>query len=349
MASDVGGLSNGLRNGRPNGVVMPQAAHAMALNDADPLASRSIGSARVDSTQSCGFVMSSDGCGVWYGGCRPSKPACTVTGTRGVAIQGQDEECSDQYQSGTFPMRNTCRYGAIGGPVVKELVDGEPNALKRLREQKHGQGHESSGIVDLMSTAVERRVREEQVSMSSGVLDLGKNSTSSGSSRTRSPLYTAPSGSRSAFVRFLVYFGFDSKTKEHMHGLFRRWDDGPRRVPDSQGASKHLNAPPGEHAIWRGFHSGRMADHCYDEYKSSGVFHVLCEPLDDEVQYIVVRGARPGIYTSRLDVIRRGLGFRGGSVLRFVGSPEDAFRAFQDYLRAGKTGVLSDRIDTEIL
>uniref|UniRef100_A0A0W0F774 Uncharacterized protein n=1 Tax=Moniliophthora roreri TaxID=221103 RepID=A0A0W0F774_MONRR len=74
-----------------------------------------------------------------------------------------------------------------------------------------------------------------------------------------------------------------------------------------------------------------------------GVFdalQVIPVNKDKSLLYILTRGIAPGVYTSKSQLIRDGLQFRGGTVTVYKGSHAEARCIFDDWKAHGKVKLL---------
>ncbi|KAE9396622.1 hypothetical protein BT96DRAFT_801708, partial [Gymnopus androsaceus JB14] len=95
-----------------------------------------------------------------------------------------------------------------------------------------------------------------------------------------------------------------------------------------------------EHKLAKKFTNLAQADAYYQECLTSGVFDVLQHPpVEDEV-LLVVKGAKPGVYTKRLTFLIEGLAWRGGVVMSAIGPRARADIQFRRWEVAGQTEVL---------
>ncbi|KAK7021050.1 hypothetical protein VNI00_017539 [Paramarasmius palmivorus] len=123
-----------------------------------------------------------------------------------------------------------------------------------------------------------------------------------------------------------------------------RPDHKPSRYSDSLNTGEILTGaiaicppPRGQH-IYRSFVDGLLGKNCYVECLEFGIFSLLKMDIGPNVFFIVVQGVRPGIYTRTKQLVSDGLVWRGGVVVRLLGTAADAHRVFQKFNAAGKVG-----------
>ncbi|KAJ3717367.1 hypothetical protein C8R42DRAFT_644622 [Lentinula raphanica] len=96
-----------------------------------------------------------------------------------------------------------------------------------------------------------------------------------------------------------------------------------------------------KHCIYKKFETRALAEKIHAELAKSGVLNLLRpQPVKDEV-FIVLKGVCPGVYTKRLDLLVRGLAWRGGEVMGTTGARRDALKVFEEWEAEGRTEVLA--------
>ncbi|KAK7037557.1 hypothetical protein VNI00_011049 [Paramarasmius palmivorus] len=134
------------------------------------------------------------------------------------------------------------------------------------------------------------------------------------------------------YKRWIVYLGKDPDMGLYVHGIFINWQGG---------AAEYLKEGSKEHLIWRPFENVVIANEYYRECESTGIFKILRRPSNDFTHYIVQEGMHPGVYSSKTDLVTRGLRYRGGIVEVFIGTTLDAEDRYNQLIRQRKISTLS--------
>ncbi|KAK7041697.1 hypothetical protein VNI00_008986 [Paramarasmius palmivorus] len=130
-------------------------------------------------------------------------------------------------------------------------------------------------------------------------------------------------------TRYIVYYGVNRS-----YGYFDRWPTLERQGDrDILGASILCDNRKG--TVKRSFHDGVWARKCYVECLQYNIFHMLGQDIGTRVFYIVVKGVEPGVYTSRMGLVKDGLNWHAGVVYRLLGDRADAERLFRLFDAAG--------------
>ncbi|KAJ3726339.1 hypothetical protein C8R42DRAFT_640004 [Lentinula raphanica] len=99
-----------------------------------------------------------------------------------------------------------------------------------------------------------------------------------------------------------------------------------------------------EHRLMKKFQHEADATRSYNECEAGGILELL-RPLPHSREiFIVAEGSLPGVYVTRLSLMIEGLDWRGGRVVSFVGTYQDAKSLFQEWDSSGQTRVLTGDI-----
>ncbi|KAJ3738048.1 hypothetical protein EV360DRAFT_26343, partial [Lentinula raphanica] len=94
------------------------------------------------------------------------------------------------------------------------------------------------------------------------------------------------------------------------------------------------------HRLMKRFASKAEATTSYKECESCGILELL-RPLPKSKEiFIVIEGVLPGVYDSRLGLMIQGLDWRGGRVVSFAGTQQEAKNLFQEWDSRGETRIL---------
>ncbi|KAJ3823094.1 hypothetical protein F5880DRAFT_1482869 [Lentinula raphanica] len=102
-----------------------------------------------------------------------------------------------------------------------------------------------------------------------------------------------------------------------------------------------------EHRLMKRFQHEADATRSYKECEACGILDLLRPLPHNREIFIVAEGALPGVYlmlSSRLSLMIEGLNWRGGRVVSFVGTYQDAKSLFQEWDSSGQTSVLTNDI-----
>ncbi|THU81327.1 hypothetical protein K435DRAFT_693807, partial [Dendrothele bispora CBS 962.96] len=72
------------------------------------------------------------------------------------------------------------------------------------------------------------------------------------------------------------------------------------------------------------FDDSTLAEKCYADCEQYKIFEFLETPWKYNEHFIVLEGVQPDVYTGRAQLMKSGLGWRGGHVIRFHGTRHDA-------------------------
>ncbi|KAK1236163.1 hypothetical protein PQX77_000594 [Marasmius sp. AFHP31] len=133
----------------------------------------------------------------------------------------------------------------------------------------------------------------------------------------------------SKYPAYVVYYGKDSA-----HGLFTGW----RSVAGRPGANSLCK---GDNHIVKGFLDPNVAKKFYQEFVQSDASKVIAVPPCADERFIVVQGAKPGVYEDRRSMVIFGLEYGGGRVRRFVGGRGDAQAQFTEWKEKGLVKVVN--------
>ncbi|KAK7015550.1 hypothetical protein VNI00_019084 [Paramarasmius palmivorus] len=89
------------------------------------------------------------------------------------------------------------------------------------------------------------------------------------------------------------------------------------------------------------FPDAKLAKKCYDDCVRWGVLDLLAEPWAANELFIVVKGANPGVYSGRGRLLKVGLRWRGGYVVRVLGTEPEAKLFYETYVAGGETEPLA--------
>ncbi|KAJ3766069.1 hypothetical protein FB446DRAFT_794451 [Lentinula raphanica] len=99
-----------------------------------------------------------------------------------------------------------------------------------------------------------------------------------------------------------------------------------------------------EHWLMKKFQHEADATRSYNECEAGGILELL-RPLPHSREiFIIAEGSLPGVYVTRLSLMIEGLDWRGGRVVSFVGTYQDAKSLFQEWDSSGQTRVLTGDI-----
>ncbi|KAK1223599.1 hypothetical protein PQX77_013528 [Marasmius sp. AFHP31] len=127
----------------------------------------------------------------------------------------------------------------------------------------------------------------------------------------------------SKFPAYVVYYG-----KDCTHGLFTGW----KSVVGRAGAKSLCTD---ESHIVKGFLDPKLAADHYNDFVNSDASKVLAHSPSEGERFIVVEGAKPGVYDDRRSLVIFGLQYRGGRVRRFIGGRGDAQAKFSQWKDKG--------------
>ncbi|KAK7060253.1 hypothetical protein VNI00_001018 [Paramarasmius palmivorus] len=136
----------------------------------------------------------------------------------------------------------------------------------------------------------------------------------------------------SSFPAYLVYVG---PNKEHR--LFYSWET--ILQIGVEGAKEWLAGA--KMTYYKGFTSSERARQYFRECEETGVFDALkVEPRQrgGTLYYIVSRGVKPGVYSTKHELIRDGLQWRGGQVTVWDGEEEGAMHLLNHWRAEHKVG-----------
>ncbi|KAJ3965623.1 hypothetical protein EV361DRAFT_938453 [Lentinula raphanica] len=136
---------------------------------------------------------------------------------------------------------------------------------------------------------------------------------------------------------YVVYQGQD-----RTHGLFFAWTSISNVIV---GADSICN--PALHSYIVGsFNDVDRARAFYKEYVDTGVAVLLQNnPAVACENFIVCHGVKPGVYDNRKSLILTGLQYRGGVVVRYIGSYGDALAQLEAFRAEGKVKIIHSKRD----
>ncbi|EEB89274.1 hypothetical protein MPER_12643 [Moniliophthora perniciosa FA553] len=144
----------------------------------------------------------------------------------------------------------------------------------------------------------------------------------------------------SNFPAYIVYVGPNNE-----HRFFTSWfaPSAPRKtIPEKNIEGLEEWVAGHAKSYFKGFRSSKRAREFFQECEDDGVFDVLkVEPKQpgNQLFYIVTCGVAPGVYTSKAQLVRNGLQFRGGTVTVYDGSLSEAKRMFNHWKGEGIVSV----------
>lgn len=91
---------------------------------------------------------------------------------------------------------------------------------------------------------------------------------------------------------YVLYDGHD-----HADGVFTSY----KTTADVPGIDQYVKGY--DNAVWKTFGTLEAAQRHYDEAKNTGILDVLKAEMKPNILFIVIQGAKPGVYLRRYDII----------------------------------------------
>ncbi|KAK7024181.1 hypothetical protein VNI00_016489 [Paramarasmius palmivorus] len=153
--------------------------------------------------------------------------------------------------------------------------------------------------------------------------------------KTPKPVATSHSGKHSP----MVLRGVEPRPVSHRKDQYRPAYPGStvdmaefRQTPAEKVPGQDVSAVAGnddKKRLIKKFPDIKLAKRCYDDCAHWEVFQVMAEPWVSTELFIVVVGVKPGVYAGRGRVFKEGLRWRGGQVIRVLGSLDEAEKYYQ--------------------
>ncbi|KAK7020270.1 hypothetical protein VNI00_017762 [Paramarasmius palmivorus] len=93
-------------------------------------------------------------------------------------------------------------------------------------------------------------------------------------------------------------------------------------------------------ALIKRFNDAALGIQCYDDCVSYDLLKLLAVPWEAGEYFVVLVGVVPGVYNGRGQLMKCGLRWRGGEVVRVLGTEAEAKAYFEHHDRAGQTSTL---------
>ncbi|KAK7053235.1 hypothetical protein VNI00_003860 [Paramarasmius palmivorus] len=93
-------------------------------------------------------------------------------------------------------------------------------------------------------------------------------------------------------------------------------------------------------ALIKRFNDAALGLQCYDDCVRYDLFKLLAVPWEAGEHFVVLAGVAPGVYNGRGQLMKLGLRWRGGEVIRVLGTEAEAQAYFEHHEHAGHTSVL---------
>ncbi|KAJ3715183.1 hypothetical protein C8R42DRAFT_726115 [Lentinula raphanica] len=142
------------------------------------------------------------------------------------------------------------------------------------------------------------------------------------------PVSVVHKGSR--HPAYVVYQGHN-----HSYGVYYAWTT-INGVVD--GADSICNPALHSHVVGS-FNDVERAQTFYQEFVDTGIADLLQNESVTNENFIVCQGVKPGVYSNRKSLVIEGLQYRGGVVVRYIGSFGDALAQLETFRTEGKVKV----------